>query len=298
MSTTSLVDPTNRQILVNLGNRFVTFAPETGLPQANRFDPEQSPDLPRVADESEVAEARIAETLQVSGMNRGAPHPEDADIELVDEDGTRILVEVKVREREPKARELQLGTEEIRRAKARGKHLEIWYFNLERLNLTVMRIENSAPRFDQFVPLNVWEKTPSGIFERRRVVEEVEDWLHRVERLYAQIQEWVSDRGDLRLDATRSVTMSEEMMRNFAVTDRDVPVLDIVRGDHVVASFVPRGLWLIGAWGRIDVITKNMTSILIAIKKVDGFEWKLTSLDDRRRTIDFDKDALLELLTD
>jgi hypothetical protein len=298
MNTTPSIDPEKRQVLVNLGNRFVVFGPEGGLPEPIRFDPENSAILPRVADEREVTEARIAETLQVSGMTRGTPgakSADDADIELVDPAGHRILVDVKVRERDPKQRDLQWGTEQLTLAKSKGRELEIWFFNIDRLMLTVMRLDGSVLRFDHLAALNVWEKTPEGVFERQRVVEEVEDWQRRVERLYADVRVWLGDKEDLRFEQTRTVTMSEEMMREFAVTDRELAVLDVLRGDQVVASFVPRGLWLVGAWGRIDVITKDGTSALVAIKNLDRFEWKLTSPKYRHRS--FDKFALLELMS-
>jgi hypothetical protein len=298
MNNTTPIDPARRQVLVNLGNRFVVFGPDGGLPEPLRFDPNDSIIMPRVADESEVAETRIAETLQVSDMTRGTHGPERAgyaDLELIDAAGNRILIDVKVRERDPKQRDLRSGTEQLNLAKSEGQNLEVWFFNIERLKLTVMRYDGAKLRFDQLVPLNVWERTTDGIFERRRVVEEVDDWVHRVKRLYADVKEWLADSADLRFEQTRTVTMSEEMMQEFAVTDRELPVLDVLRADQVVASFVPRGLWLIGAWGRIDVITKDKTSVLVAIKKLDKFEWQLALPDDRRRTRSFDKPVLLEL---
>jgi hypothetical protein len=146
------------------------------------------------------------------------------------------------------------------------------------------------------VPLNVWEKTPQGVFERRHVVDEVEDWLRRVEALYENVREWLANKDDLRFDQTRTITMSEEMMQKFAVTEREVAVLDVLRGEQVVASFVPRGLWFIGAWGRIDIITKDQTLILVAIREDDGFKWNLVSPENRKQLKFFDQAALSALL--
>jgi hypothetical protein len=297
MDNSSTIDPAKRQVLVNLGNRFVVFGPEGGLPEPLRFDPKDSDILPRVADESEVAEARITKTLQVSGMSRSTRGPEGADIELVDAAGNRTLIEVKVRERDPKQSDLQSAIELLKLADSTKEDLEVWFLNIERLKLTVIRRDGSKFEFDQLVPLNVWEKTSDGTFERQHVVDEVNDWLHRVELLYASVREWLGDREDLRFEQTRTVTMSEELMQKFAVADRELAILDVLRGDHVVASFVPRGLWLVGSWGRIDIITKDRTSIVVAIKNLNDFEWKLVSPDDRRRTKAFDKSALLELMS-
>ena len=77
--------------------------------------------------------------------------------------------------------------------------------------------------------------------------------------------------------------MSEEMMQQFAVPDRDIPVLDILDVDQVIASFVPRGLWMIGSWGRIDIITRDRTRVLVALGGMGSLEWRLVSPEDRGR---------------
>jgi hypothetical protein len=294
-------DPAKRQVLVNLGNRFVVFGPQGGLPEPLRFDPASSPILPPVSDDNYRAAMRIAETLQVSGMTRTPSGPASADsgadIELVDPAGHHILIDIKVREADPKLRDLQSGTERLKLAKSKGQNLEVWFFNLERLNLSVMRLDGSELRVDSLVPLNVWTRTSEGIFERARVVDEVDDWIGRVERLYSDVQVWLNEKADLRFEQTRTVKMSEELMQEFAVTDRELSVLDVLRGEQVVASFVPRGLWLIGSWGRIDVITSDRTWILAAIKQPEKFEWQLVSSDDRRQLRPFDKSTLVEIMS-
>src|ERR1700730_6394914 len=100
MNNTPSTDPAKRQVFVNLSNRFVVFDPDGGLPKQLRFDPEDSAILPRVADESEVAEARIEETS--------------------------IFVDIKVRERDPRRRDFQSGTERLKLAKSKGQDQEVW----------------------------------------------------------------------------------------------------------------------------------------------------------------------------
>ena len=295
------IDPAKRQVLISLGNRFVVFGPDSGLPEPLRFDQANSPILPRVADEREVAETRILETLQVSGMTRATPGQdvaiEDASIELVDPAGNRLLIEITVRETDPKPRDLKAGTERLNQAKAEGQSLEVWFFNIERLKLTTMRLEESNIRVDYLLPLNVWAKTPEGILERQRIVEDVDDWLGRVESLYSDVREWLGDNKDLQFEQTRTVIMSEGMMQEFAVGDREISLLDVLLGDEVVASFVPRGLWFAGSRGRIDVITKDGTWMLLAVESLENFEWKLVSSDDRGRLQSFDKSTLLQIMS-
>lgn len=299
MIATSPVDPSQRQILVNLGNRYVVFGPAASLPQPILFNPEtDSEALPRVADESEVSEARIIQTVRVSGMTKLAEFEEtsNADFALLDQNGNRVLVDIKIRESDPKRRDLEQGTQRLKAAASIGRTSEVWYFNIERLKLVVMHLDQSRLRFDELTPLDVWEKTGEGVFRRAQVVEEVEDWVHRVRALYDKIQTWLGDRPDLRCEQSRSVIMSEEMMQRFAVTDREIPVLDVLDTNQVIASFVPRGLWLIGSWGRIDVITRDRTQILVALRNDGNFEWRLVSPEARQRTEPFDKNALLLLV--
>jgi hypothetical protein len=295
----SALDPSQREILVNLGNRFVVFGPSSRLPLPIHFHPEVDSDvLPRVGDEGEVAEERIAQTLRVFGMERSAENEMNprADVELRDSDGNRLLIEIKVRERDLKVRDIEQGHQRLNEAANMGETLELWNFNIDRLKLEVMRLDRSRIMIDELVPLNVWEKTAEGVFDRAKVVEEVEDWVCRVSGLYRDVQAWLQDQSGIRCEQTRTITMSEELMRKFAVTDRDLPILDVIDADQVIASFVPRGLWLVGSWGRIDVITRARTYVLVAPGGAGNLAWRLVSPDDRRRMAPFDKTALLPLL--
>jgi hypothetical protein len=84
MTTVSTLDPSQRQILVNLGNRFVVFGRSPGLPQTIHFDPETDSEAPpRVADAGEFAETHVAQTLRVSGMKRSAPESGKAELSFL-----------------------------------------------------------------------------------------------------------------------------------------------------------------------------------------------------------------------
>lgn len=70
MNAALTLSPSNRQILVNLGNRYVVFGSTTGMPQPLAFVPERDSELlPRVADEIEIAGERIVQTLKVVKVN-------------------------------------------------------------------------------------------------------------------------------------------------------------------------------------------------------------------------------------
>jgi len=302
MTTASALDPAQRQVLINLGDRYVVFGPFPGLREPVRFSPETDSDvLPRVADAGQGDEARIAHTLRVAGMKRRATPTErieDGDVALLDDDGNRVLIDIKVRQRDPNGRDFDHALQRLTDATSRGLTLEVWFFNIERLNLVIARLDRLRLQIDRLTPLDVWERTAEGVFNRARVVEQADDWVHRIGTLYDDVRAWLGDRPNLRCEQSRTVTMSEEIMQRYAVTDREIPVLDVLDADQVVASFVPRGLWLIGSWGRIDVITRDRTHVLLALGGQGNLSWRLvTSPDDRRQTVPFDKSALLALVS-
>lgn len=299
MGAVSIPDPSHRQVLVSLGNRYAVFGLDSNSGQPLQFDPESdTEDLPRVADEELVAEERIVQSLRVSGMTRSTKEEGDpeADLELIDNEGKHVFIEVKVRERDPRQRDLEHSLELMSDAAGQGRELQIWYFNIERLKLFVMEIDNSQLRTNKFIPLDVWERSAEGIFNRARVVKRVDDWTCQIVTLYRTVCEWLTELPSLHDEQSRTVTISEELMQKFAVSDREVAVLDILESDEVVASFVPRGIWLIGTSARIDLITRDRTHILIIGDSAEDPEWRLVSNQNRWQTEPFDKDSFLALV--
>lgn len=289
------------QVLVNIGNRYVVFGSPIGRPEKSEFDPEtDSLVLPRVADESDVAEERIVQTLQVSGMTRLQNIDSsncEGDLVLTDKDGNEKIIEIKVRERDPKDRDITYAIERINAASADGKDMQVWHFNIENLKLVVQRLESGRLDFVKLSPIDVWEKTSDSVFRRSQVVDRVIDWESRVRDFYIKIEEWLSDLSHLHFKKTRTVTMSEELMQKYAVSDRDLPILDVMDGEQVIASFVPRGLWVIGASGRIDAITQVKTRILVAIKDDKSiFNWCEVDPDNRKNPEVLTKEKIISYM--
>lgn len=290
-----------RQILSVIGNRYVVFGPVPGLEQPVMFDPGRDASvLPRVADENDFAPERLIQSLRVYGMERlVAPAPDSAaaDLVLTDHEGAPIFVDVKVRAHSPKVRDLNAGYEQIRLGQQEGRNVEVWHFNTERLNLLIQAYDRGVSVHCELPPADVWEKTESSLFRRDRVVAEVARWERDINQLYTDVSSWCRDRPGVKFELSRTVTMSEELMQKFAVSDRELPILDIVTGGQVLASFVPRGLWLIGAWGRIDIITQAQTRMLIMTRvENEELEWRVVALDNRRKTEPLTKELMQRLV--
>jgi hypothetical protein len=127
----------------------------------------------------------------------------------------------------------------------------------------------------------VLEETTAPDIDRSHVERRVDDWLDRINKLYAQIQSWLppgwtADRGG-------PGRMREELMAKFGVAARDVPVLELSYQGTPSARIEPRGLWIIGANGRLDLFRgRNHYIIVDTAENFATPEWRIAPLSDRR----------------
>lgn len=291
--------PEHRQILALLGNRTVVFG-SSDDPGPLAFSPEHdSMVLPRVANVRDMPEGRLLEHLKVDGyqvVERPSQLGNWGDLMLEGPDGARVLIELKLRDGSPTSREMVRLAGEVANRNTGGIPVEVWRFSIDRLSLEISSLQQGKVRHETLVPLNVWETTTDGIFDRAKVLDRVADWEARLTKFFTQIAGWIVDRPTLRVELTRTVTMSEEMMRNYAIPDRDLPILDVLENGEAVASFVPRALWIIGADGRVDLITHSGTDILVYDRGATPAVWQVADRNRRTRLSAFDKTTFLALL--
>ena len=105
---------------------------------------------------------------------------------------------------------------------------------------------------------------------KEHIEKRLEDWKSRISNLYSSIENWLASNPSYSIKIQTEVPMYEEIMQQYQVGSTTMKVLDIYKGDHIVASIKPIGLWLIGANGRVDILCKNGTATLI--DKSDKFE--------------------------
>jgi hypothetical protein len=92
--------------------------------------------------------------------------------------------------------------------------------------------------------------------------------------------------------------MHEEMMRRFDVAARHLPVLEILREGRLVATLEPRGLWITGANGRVDLVGNGRHYLLVDVaENFAQSDWRISPLAQRLRREKFDPGTLLAALS-
>jgi hypothetical protein len=99
------------------------------------------------------------------------------------------------------------------------------------------------------------EMQPSKAVEASRVIERLKDWARRIDGLYDFLERTLGDR--LVFDRSGEHRSQEELVQRAAVPPEQVPpvkILTIKNPDGTLRAIVqPRGLWVIGANGRLDL---------------------------------------------
>lgn len=100
---------------------------------------------------------------------------------------------------------------------------------------------------------------------RTQVERQVADWLRRLQDLRANMSAWLdtSEFRDLAIVDREPAIMSEAPMRQFDIGPEALPVFEVHAGGRRVMRFQPAGLWVIGANGRVDLVTKAAAPILV-----------------------------------
>lgn len=129
------------------------------------------------------------------------------------------------------------------------------------------------------------------------IVNRIIDWQNRINNLYTQIRQWIEENDELSVKNGSPTPMYEELMQNFKVPPTEVNTIDILKGKKFLLSFIPKGLWIIGANGRIDIISKAGSYYLI--DTADQFQppnWLIQSSNQKQNKISFTRMQLFNLI--
>ncbi len=144
---------------------------------------------------------------------------------------------------------------------------------------------------------NPAERLELEYMDSSHIMRRVDDWEARVVSLIREVTRWTSKDKSIVVKLSRSERMHERQMKDFDIEMRELPTADILKNGKVIGSIKPFGLWIIGANGRIDLLTPNGSIILV--DRSEQFQkpnWKLFSQKDRSKGVDFSKDVLFQIL--
>lgn len=126
----------------------------------------------------------------------------------------------------------------------------------------------------------------------------IADWIQRIDDLYTFVKGATDNINGIKYKKNKKVVMHEGLMQNFHVTPVDLPILDIYKEQKLVMSFKPIGLWVLGANGRIDILTQSGAYILVDIaEKNNKPEWEVFSPAHRTKGQHFDSNFIQELVS-
>lgn len=126
------------------------------------------------------------------------------------------------------------------------------------------------------------------------VLQRVADWKARLDSLYNDVTSWFPE---LQHDRRDFVEMNEEIMREYGVAPVSLPILRFLDGKDELARFVPRGLWIIGANGRVDLFTKRKQYLIV--DRSEYFSpalWEIAPALQRQQSKPFTKVVLQDTL--
>lgn len=120
-----------------------------------------------------------------------------------------------------------------------------------------------------------------GKLSKTGVKRRVDDWVKRIRDLFEHLEAWLP--AGYSVGQSRTVPMHEELMVKFGVPATTLPVLDILKDSEAVASIEPRGLWIIGTNGRLDLHSRRGHFIIVdTAPSFAAPQWKVASLQKRQ----------------
>ncbi len=127
---------------------------------------------------------------------------------------------------------------------------------------------------------DVLDEVTDDTIDASHVLRRVEDWEARVNGLYAAVRAWLPEGWTAREDAP--VRMHEELMREFGVPARSIPTLLLENDAGSSAMLEPRGLWIIGTNGRVDMTIGGRHYLLVDVAgNFEAPQWQASSLERR-----------------
>ena len=106
-----------------------------------------------------------------------------------------------------------------------------------------------------------------------------DEYLRRVDNLYGQAREWVAGFDPKAEITEETITVNEEPVEPYPAT-----VLVISRPGYKTIRMIPRGRWILGAEGRIDMKSDLGTETLLSVSE-DGPTFRIDELTESGKVL-------------
>ena len=118
--------------------------------------------------------------------------------------------------------------------------------------------------------------------DRDHIERRLGDWVNRIEALYSDVRSWLPSGWTAKSGS--QVKFRDDLMDKFDIPERALPVLSLEHDGVLRGRLEPRGLWIVGANGRVDLILPPRHFILIdRAENFEASQWTITPLRDRLR---------------
>lgn len=138
--------------------------------------------------------------------------------------------------------------------------------------------------------------TETANFDKPYIEKRASGWVKKVEQLYDFIKVALKNHKEVEYKTDNSMTMHEELMEQFGVQPKKVPIFDLYVEKKLIATFKPIGLWVVGAKGRMDILTKKGSYILVDIGEDETTPlWRVFTPTNRKKGESFDAEFVNKL---
>lgn len=131
--------------------------------------------------------------------------------------------------------------------------------------------------------------------DKEHIEKRIEDWKNRINNLFNSISVWLEN-SKYNIKEGSKIPMFEMLMSEFEIPPTELKSINVFNRNTYVLSIKPKGLWIIGANGRIDILSLMENYIIVDI--AEQFQepiWKVYR-NDRKKKFDFNQETFNKIL--
>ncbi len=128
---------------------------------------------------------------------------------------------------------------------------------------------------------------------KESVEQRIQSWLENLTNFYMSIRDW-ADQHNWHEINSGTIPVSSEVMNMTGVDPVEQPILRLEHNNKF-ALFKPKGPWVIGAKGRVDLFTSKGVYKIIDASENNEPNWKIFRSSNKRDGEPFTPNKISEL---